>query len=71
MTWLPDTCPSTSVKFPKAQAIPSERLGASLTTRLSCRKRGAQESQGPGKAPCQELLLRDLLDLLYKRRALV
>ena len=37
MTWLPDTCPSTSVRFPKAQEIPADRSGASLTTRLSCR----------------------------------
>lgn len=44
MTWLPDTCPSTSVRFPKAHAMPSDRSGASLTTRLSCgRSKEARE----------------------------
>lgn len=46
MTWLPDTCPSTSVRFPNAQEMPTDRSGASLTTRLSCgRSKEAQEQR--------------------------
>lgn len=48
MTWLPDTCPSTSVRFPKAQEMPADRSGASLTTRLSCgRSKGIMLEEEP------------------------
>lgn len=36
--WLPLTCPSTSVRLPKEQVMPTERSGTWLTFTSSCTK---------------------------------
>jgi hypothetical protein len=72
MTWLPDTCPSTSVRFPKAQEMPADKSGASLTTRLSCGRRIELRRPGLQARLCARTYCSLISpDIIYKRRALV
>lgn len=42
--WLPLTCPSTSVRLPKEQVMPTERSGTWLTFTSSCTKGDTHDS---------------------------
>lgn len=54
-TWLPETCPSTSVRFPKRQLTPALRSGASLTRRLSCSRDTAERNRAVSRQSCPNL----------------
>lgn len=43
--WLPLTCPSTSVRFPKEQVMPAERSGTWLTFTSSCTGTEAHDNE--------------------------
>lgn len=58
--WLPLTCPSTSVRLPKEQVMPTERSGTWLTFSSSCtEKNNTWLKWQTGPAPFLPVLIED------------